>query len=353
MALSRKEKVFLLLLIFNFQSMNNRKIRFGVVGTNFITDWVIAGGREDERFELVAVCSRTEETARQFASKHQIPHIFTSLRAMAESSLIDAVYIASPNAFHAEQSILCMQHSKHVLCEKAFASNAKEVHQMTETAQKQGVVLMEAMKPTLTPGFRAVMDNLQKIGQPRNYFACYCQYSSRYDKLKEGIVLNAFNPEFSNGAVMDIGIYTIYPMVVLFGKPDKIQATGVKLFSGVDGQGNVNFTYKNGMNATVLYSKIADSKLPTEIQGEDGLISLDRINIISEAKFTPRKSESVNILPTTNHNEYYYEIAEFINLIETGQKESNINTLENSLITIEIMDEIRRQLGILFPADKI
>lgn len=331
--------------------MCNRKIRFGVVGTNFITDWVIAGGREDARFELTAVCSRSEETARQFAAKHQIAHIFTSLEAMASSSLIDAVYIASPNAFHAEQSILCMQHGKHVLCEKAFASNANEVARMIKTAKAQQVVLMEAMKPTLTPGFRAVQENLSKIGMIRNYFACYCQYSSRYDKLKEGVVLNAFNPEFSNGATMDIGIYTIYPMVVLFGRPSRIQATGVKLYSGVDGQGGVNFTFDSGMNATVLYSKIADSKLPTEIQGEDGIISLDRINIISNATLTLRKQEAVSILPVVEHNEYYYEIAEFINLIESGRMESETNSLTNSLITIEIIDEIRRQLGVTFPAD--
>ena len=332
--------------------MSNRKIRFGIVGTNFITDWVIAGGREDERFELTAICSRTEETAHAFAAKHQIPHTFTSLEAMASSPLIDAVYIASPNALHSEQSMLCMRHGKHVLCEKAFASNAREVRQMIETAKAQKVVLMEAMKPTLTPGFRAVINNISKIGQLRNYFACYCQYSSRYDKLKEGIVLNAFNPEFSNGAIMDIGIYTIYPMVVLLGRPTCIQASGVKLFSGVDGQGSINFAYGNEINATVLYSKIADSKLPTEIQGEDGVITLDRINIISEVTLAPRKGETASIMPTVEHNEYYYEVAEFIDLIESGQMESSINTLENSLITIEIIDEVRRQLGIVFPADK-
>ena len=67
------------------------KIRFGVVGTNFITDWVIAGARQDERFELVAVYSRTQETADAFAARHQIPYTFTSLEEMAQSSLIDAV----------------------------------------------------------------------------------------------------------------------------------------------------------------------------------------------------------------------------------------------------------------------
>ena len=71
------------------------KVRFGVVGTNFISDWVIAGARQDERFELVAVYSRTQETADAFASKHNIPYTFTSLEEMAKSPLIDAVYIAS------------------------------------------------------------------------------------------------------------------------------------------------------------------------------------------------------------------------------------------------------------------
>ena len=73
-----------------------KKIRFGVVGTNNITDWVIAGARQDERFELTAVCSRTQERAEEFAAKHGIPHTFTSLEDMAKSPLIDAVYIATP-----------------------------------------------------------------------------------------------------------------------------------------------------------------------------------------------------------------------------------------------------------------
>jgi len=332
--------------------MNKNKIRFGVIGTNFITDRVIAGGREDGRFEPAAVYSRSEETARAFAAKHQIPHLFTSLEAMAESDLIDAVYIASPNAFHASQSILCMNNGKHVLCEKSFASNAGEVRAMRDAARNNRVTLMEAMKPTLTPGFRAVREALPEIGAIRQYFACYCQYSSRYDKLKEGVVLNAFNPSMSNGAVMDIGVYTLYPMVVLFGRPRTIQASTIMLSSGVDGHGSINFTYGNGLNATVLYSKIADSRLPTEIQGENGRIMLDRINIIGEANLSYRNGETTSIMPKVERNEYYYEVAEFIDLIHSGRGESDINSLENSLITIEIMDEIRRQSGVVFPADK-
>ena len=337
-----------------------KKIRFGVVGTNNITDWVIAGGRQDERFELTAVCSRTQERAEEFAAKHGIPHIFTSLEEMASSPLIDAVYIATPNYVHAEQSILCMNHGKHVLCEKPFASNAKEVRLMIEAAKKNKVTLMEAMISTLNPNFAIAKERMKDLGTIRRYFASYCQYSSRYDKFKEGIILNAFKPELSNGAVMDIGIYTIYPMVTLFGKPQQIEAQGIVLHTGADGQGAVNFQYE-GMNATVLYSKIANSALPTEIEGEAGNLLLDKIHITKQVDYIPRQvttqgkeqeNHCQSIGVSLEKSEYYYEIAEFINLIEQGKQKSNVNSWENSLTTLEIIDEIRRQLGVHYPADE-
>ena len=336
------------------------KVRFGVVGTNFITDWVIAGAREDERFELAAVYSRTRERGEEFAAKHNIPHIFTSLEEMAASDKVDAIYIASPNYMHAEQSILCMSHGKHVLCEKPIASNAREAAAMIAASEKYGVTLMEAMKSTLSPNFRAVKENLHRIGTPRRYFASFCQYSSRYDKYKEGVILNAFRPELSNGAMMDIGVYTIYPLVALFGKPQTINAQGIVLSSGVDGQGAVNMQYE-GLNATVLYSKIANSQLPAEIEGEDGNIIIDRIQTPIDVRFYPRqapasghekRTEGEIISQQEEHNEYYYEIKEFIDLIEQGRLESAVNSHQNSITTLEIIDEVRRQLGVSYPADK-
>ncbi|MDL2265335.1 Gfo/Idh/MocA family oxidoreductase [Parabacteroides sp. OttesenSCG-928-G07] len=337
-----------------------RKVRFGIIGTNFITEWVIAGAKQDNRFELAAIYSRTQEKADEFAAKYQIPHTFTSLEEMAKSSLIDAVYIASPNYLHASQAILCMKHGKHVLCEKPFASNAREVREMIAASKQYNVALMEAMKPTLTPNFRSILTNIGRIGTVRNYFSSFCQYSSRYDKYKEGIILNAFNPELSNGAIMDIGVYTIYPMVVLFGRPKEIKATGIVLSSGTDGHGAVSFLYDK-LTASILYSKIANSYLPTEIQGEEGNITLDKINIISKVTYSPRLApssgkgpspEPEDISVATPQDEYYYEVAEFIDVIQAGKRESAINSHENSLITIEIVDEIRRQLNITYPADK-
>lgn len=340
---------------------NTTKIRFGIIGTNFISDWVIAGARQDERFDLVAVYSRTQETADAFAAKHQIPFTFTSLEAMVESNLIDAVYIASPNSLHASQSILCMQHGMHVLCEKPLASNVSEARAMIAASEKFNVTLMEAMKPTLTPNFQVVREQLHRVGEVRHYFAGFCQYSSRYDKFKAGEAIYAFDPALSNGAIMDIGIYAIYPMVVLFGRPRSIKAQGIVLSSGVDGFGTVNFDYGE-MTATVIFSKISDSALPTEIQGEAGSIVLDRIHTIKEVRFHPRQSalpaNIVRPLPidlgtVSDKDEYYHELREFIDLVLAGKRESLINSHENSLICVEIMEEVRRQLGVVYPADQV
>ncbi|GJM74689.1 hypothetical protein HMSSN036_69050 [Paenibacillus macerans] len=107
-------------------------IRFGTIGTNWITERFIQAALETEQFVLTAVYSRTEEKGKEFAAKFGDPKVFTEVKVLAESADVDAVYIASPNSLHAEQAILLMDHGKHVLCEKPMASNAAEVRRMIE-----------------------------------------------------------------------------------------------------------------------------------------------------------------------------------------------------------------------------
>lgn len=337
-----------------------KKIRFGFVGTNFVSDWMAEEAAPDLRFEATAIYSRHEDTGRTFADKHGIPHVFTSLEEMASSDLIDAAYIASPNFLHAEQSELFMNNGKHVFCEKPMASNVREVERMITAARRNNVVLMEAMIPTLSPNFEAVMKNLHRVGRIRRYFASYCQYSSRYDNLKRGIVANAFRPEMSNGAIMDIGVYCIYPMVALFGKPQQILSSTMRLSTGADSQGSLIATY-DGFDAVIMYSKIADSMLPTEIQGEEGTLTIDRINSPKKVTFTPHDKSlpAEDLTVDASGSPYYYEMKEFIDLVTASDadgngyraRESSKNSLKNSLATISIIDEIRLASGIRFPAD--
>ncbi|MBU5592274.1 Gfo/Idh/MocA family oxidoreductase [Clostridium sp. MSJ-4] len=331
--------------------MSKEAIRFGVVGTNNITEWFLNGSKNVKDFVLTAVYSRNKEKGKAFGEKYGVEQVFTDLEDMAKSDLIDAVYIASPNALHAEQTMLFLKHKKHVLCEKAFASNAKEVSKMVEAARSNNVLLMEAMKTTHLPNFKVLKDNLHRIGKVRRYFGSYCQYSSRYDKYKEGVVLNAFNPELSNGALMDIGVYCIHPMINLFGMPKEIKASGVMLKSGVDGEGSAVFKYED-MDAVVIYSKIANSYLPSEIQGEDGSIIIEKINNFQKVKIVLKNGLEEDLSQPHIEEDMCYELQEFVNLIKEGKVESNINSHQVSLSAMEVMDEIRRQIGLVFPADK-
>lgn len=325
-------------------------IRFGVIGTNWITEEFIHAARELEGFALTAVYSRTEERAKEFAAKFGVQTTFTDLESMAKSDEIDAVYIASPNSFHARQAILCMNHGKHVLCEKPLASNTREVQNMISAARENGVLLMEAMKTTLLPNFQSIRAHLHKIGKVRRYFASYCQYSSRYDAYKAGTVLNAFNPAFSNGSLMDLGIYCLYPLVVLFGKPKRIKAGAILLGSGVDGEGGILMEYED-MDAVIMHSKITNSYLPSEIQGEDGSILIDKIHTPTKVEIRYRDGSTEEITQPQAKHPMAYEIKEFMELIRNGKRESPVNSHANSLAVAEIMEEARKQIGLVYPAD--
>ncbi|MFE4523358.1 Gfo/Idh/MocA family protein [Cytobacillus firmus] len=326
-------------------------VRFGIVGTNWITERFLKAALQAEDFQLTAVYSRTEEKAKKFAGNYGVERTFTDLQTMAASGEIDAVYIASPNSLHAEQAIIFMKHNVHVLCEKPIASNIKELQTMIAAARENNVLLMEALKSTFMPNFLAVKGNLHKIGQVRRYFASYCQYSSRYDAYRQGTVLNAFNPEFSNGSIMDIGIYCIYPLVALFGKPEEIKAAGYKLESGVDGEGSIVLKYPD-MDAVIMYSKITNSSLPAEIQGEEGNIVIDKISTPEKVELHYRNGEKEDLTQDQLSDSMYYEAKEFIRLVQAGKTESDINSFANSMITMEIIEEARRQIGVVYPADR-
>jgi predicted dehydrogenase len=325
-------------------------VRFGVVGTSRITDDFIRCASLHNEFSLEAVYSRTEEQGQAFADKHGVTQVFTDLQKMAECSQIDAVYIASPNSLHASQAVLFMSHGKHVLCEKPIASNRKELASMVEASKKNQVLLMEAMKSTFIPNFQAVKQNLPKIEPVRKFFSNFCQYSSRYDGLKAGEVPNAFNPMFSNGSIMDIGVYCIFPAVYLFGKPSKVSASAIMLHNGIDGAGSIILHYPD-MEVIISHSKITNSEAVNEIQGENGIIVIDKISTPRMVKIVYRDGSSEDISQEQCNDFMFYEVAEFIQLLNNNKIESSKNTLQISLDVMEIMDECRKQIGLIFPAD--
>lgn len=311
-------------------------MRFGIIGTNWITDRMIKAARDLPEFSIGAIYSRTAETGRAFADKYGVELVYTDLAEMFKSGTIDAVYIASPNAFHVEQSILAMKHGIHVLCEKPAALSTAEFDRVVKASREYSVTFMEAMKSTVTPTFLNVKQNLDKIGPLRRFVFHYNQYSSRYDKYKEGIIENAFKPELGNGAKTDLGVYCIAPIVHLAGEPITVLTNNHLLSTGADGQGSMILNY-DGFEAIAMYSKISDSYMPSEIQGELGVIEIDRISDPKRATLKYRDGRTEDLSVEHHFDTMYYELKEFINSVKGKKLDSAINTHEISRLTAKIL----------------
>ena len=327
-------------------------LKIGMIGTNFISDDFCEAAAQVPGAELFAVYSRKQETGDAFAAKHNIPRVYTDYDEFLDSGL-DAVYVASPNFAHCSQTLKALDRKKHVLCEKVMAVNEQEVRSMIDCALENNVVLLEAMRPDFDPAYDLIEQNLPRIGKLRRATFEFCQYSSRYDSFREGIIQNAFNPELGNAAVMDIGVYCIHSLVRLFGAPKNVKAFSTKLSNGFDGSGIVLLEYED-MTAEAVYSKIAVSVNPSVLQGEDGSIMIDYISKPESVSLRLRESArdtlaggAIEKLPYTPvKNNMIFEIQEFLKLVE--KKEADHKYLKHSLDTIRVLDEVRRQTGIRF-----
>jgi len=323
-------------------------IKFATIGTNFITDQFIQAGQLCENFKLSAIYSRTKSRAAEYAEKYDVQKVYDRLEDLAWDEDIDAIYIASPTSCHAVQAIQMLRSGKHVLCEKPIASNSKELEAILATATETQTAIFEAMRHVFLPGFKAIQDNLYKLGKIRRVTFSYCQYSSRYDKFKNGIIENAFNPDYSNGALMDIGVYCVHALVKLFGMPQSINADGIILSNGIDGAGTIIANYRD-FQAELLYSKITNSYNSSEIQGEDACMIIDKISEPQNVKIIYRNGKEENIQIGLQNHDMCYEIQEFIRLVKSGESMDIYN--QNSIMTMQVIDQAREIMGIRFPAD--
>lgn len=320
-------------------------VTFAVIGTNFITERFLSAARQCEEFQLGLVYSRSMERAVAFAQKWGAPKTCDSFEQLYVDKEIQAVYLASPNRLHASQAISLMRAGKHVLCEKPMATSSEELEQMLAVAKANGVVLLEAMRTAFAPSMEVIRQNSYKLGAIRRAVLSYCQYSTRYDKYKEGIIENAFDPTLCNGALMDIGVYCVHAMVILFGEPQKINASGYFLKNSIDAYGTVLAEY-DGMSVQLLYSKVNNSFTQNEIQGEKGCLLFEPLSIPRQMKIRYNNGEEEILDVEFFEQDMYYELSHFIQCIENGQDYEKWNN--DSRTAMRVMDEVRRLIGIDF-----
>ncbi|ASK79164.1 oxidoreductase [Paraphotobacterium marinum] len=322
-------------------------INLAIIGTSSITEKFIDAALETNKYRLKAIFSRTMEKGLDFGKKYHCSLVFDDLDEFAKSNDFDSVYIASPNSLHAPYAIKLLKHGKNVICEKPLSSNYALSKKMFDVAKANDVVLFEAFKTPYNPNFKILKDSLKNVGKIRSAFFSFCRYSSSYQEYLEGKSPNVFKPELSSGSLMDIGYYMVAVAVELWGKPSNTQAFGHLLDSGADTNGQVILEYDD-FNVLIKHSKVSNSFLSSEIQGEKGSIIIPKLNAVDEIEIKTKDAQ-VQKGGLQNKNHMVYEALAFSERVESSQmKEEEIN---RSLIVSEVLTEIRKQIGVVFPDD--
>ena len=327
-------------------------MRYGTIGTSWITEAYIRGAQMTGKWELAAVYSRSEEKGRELAERFGSPPVYTDLDRMAESD-IDAGYIASPNILHEEHSRLFLEHGKHVLCENPIAVTAAGLRRLQDLAEEKGLVYMEAIMLLHIAGRDVLHGAMEKIGRVTSARLDFSQLSSQYVRLMEGGIPNAFNPRMAGGCLMDLGIYCVYAALDLFGKPEEVRTAASLLPTGADGSGGSLWAYP-GTQGSLSYSKTGQSRLGSEIIGDRGTIVLESVSKLTGIRIVYNQNGDApeeKLLGDVSKEELMRgEAADFARAIlrREEMREEMARWSDIALETCCMLEHMRAQAGILF-----
>lgn len=318
-----------------------KTIKWGILGLGNIAHKFATDLATLKDVELVAVASRSEEKAKDFAKKHNAKKAYSSYVDLAKDEEVDAIYIATPHSFHKEHSILCLQNKKAVLCEKPFAMNLQEVEEMIAIAKENDVLLMEALWTYFLPHYTYVLElvKFEKFGKLKELKADF-GFSRAYDTESR-----LFKKEVGGGSLLDIGIYPIFAALSTLGKPKEIKAAATFFENGADSSCSMIFEYDNAkahLKSTLI-----------ENMSTEAIFSFKDATVIINTMF--HQPSTVTIIQaeyqeTINFGYktigYSFEIEHFNKLLRENKKESNIMTFEFSKNLIKTLDKVRGIIGL-------
>lgn len=376
----------------------SRTIRWGILGTGYISRAFAEGLRPLPGAQLVAIASRTLSSAQQFAREFGIAKAYGSYGELVQDAEVDVVYIGTPNSRHRDDCLLCLGAGKPVLCEKPFALNAREASEVIEFARKQHLFCMEAMWMRFLPLVQRVRQMVQSgaIGEVCTLTAEF-GYPAAFDPSSR-----LFNRELGGGALLDRGVYPLSLAYFLLGEPESVVSQAAIATTGVDEQSSYLLKYAGGQLAMLsanLRTYASNEAVITGTRGQirihapfykphqlsvttfaaagDGSSQASGGNRPSSLKQTVASAVQDNSLlqrlylqfgdpflkrlrqPTKTilepyaGNGYGYEATEVMRCLRSGEIESRIMPLDETLAIQKTMDEMRRQWGLAYPQDEI
>lgn len=321
------------------------KIKWGIIGLGGIARKFADDLKLVDDGELVAVASRTTEKAEDFAKEYGVATSFGSYDELFDFDGVDVLYIATPHDSHAELSIAAMRKGKHVLCEKPVAVNSKDLKRMIAVAQEEKVFLMEAMWSRFNPSIKKVKELVDAgaIGDVGYINADLTYYG--LDKEEEGRLLN---PMLAGGSILDVGIYPIFFAYLFLGKPNKIIAESSFYKTGVEIQTSMIFIYDNAQ--AILHSSFATNlEITAKISGSKASLSLHPMWHMTQGYSLQTGGEVEDFDLPTKGMGYENEVVEVHECLRAGKLQSDLWSHQNSLDLMELLDEVRRQVKVVFP----
>lgn len=322
-------------------------MRYGVIGSGWIAKSFIEGARMLCGSDFAAVYSRTNESGEKFAKENQIPAVYTDINEFAHGDF-EAVYVASPNRLHFEQSKLMLENGKHVICEKPITVEPDELSELQALAKEKGLVYIEAIMYMFNPARDLLRDAVSKIGRITSVHFDFSQLSSKYPAYLEGKLPNIFNPALATGCLMDLGIYCVYPALDLFGEPEKITACAHFMDSGADGSGNAALLYPDKL-VNLTYSKLGQDRLGSQIFGDKGTVTIESISKLINMNIIDNGGNKTELIGDVPKEKLMgYEAAAFEHFVANPDDDYYAVVCERAMQVSRIMKEIRNISGIKF-----
>jgi predicted dehydrogenase len=324
-------------------------MRWGILGTGRIGHEFAVGLRDTPGAEILAVGSRTEDSAREFAASFGIPRNYSGYAELVSDPDVDVVYVATPHPLHAENVSLCLEAGKHVLCEKPMTVNAAQAERLIALAREKDLFLMAGMWTRFFPLMERVRNLISTgaIGEPRLLHVDF-GFRAPFDPLQR-----LFNPDLGGGALLDVGVYCISLSSMVFGSPERVTGLAHLGETGVDEQSAAILEHGDGRITTFSIAIRTATPQEATIAGTEGWIAIhpewwkpDTLTLSRPG----REDESIEA--PFKGNGFPHEAAEVIRCIGSGARESKVMPLRETLRIARTMDELRRQWGLEYPGEQ-
>lgn len=308
----------------------------GSIATSFANDLALVPGSE-----LLAVGSRREPAAREFATRHGAERAYGSYEELVNDPDIDIVYVATPHGRHLEDVRQCFAAGKNVLCEKALTMNGDDSATLVAEARELGLFFAEAMWMRTNPNIRRIQELIAdgvcgEVLQVRAELG----FTAPSDKAR------LWDPALGASALLDVGIYPLTFAHVMLGEPSGIAAAGTVTDRGIDVSGGATLTYPSGAVASIAWTQVAAGDNRAVVAGPDARIELPRrFHEPVELTVAREDDQETTRLPVTGRG-YAHEIEEVAGCLRAGATESALLPLDETVSIQRQMDEILSQLGV-------